>query len=554
MDAAISFNHHKSGIATQVYSPEFLCRVPSIAKETITQLEKTGDNFSVWEQELKVMIRNLSGSMDYLLDESNKYDPKLNQAVFNLIFWSVDKELRKDLNIYGSAGEAFQVLASRFQSDPLAQCIISRAEFPEEILDNIVNMVYHQSSKEHKSINGRKSERLSQRMQKGPTPGVYLTHYEAPLLTTFQNLAVVNRKFHRLCVPKLWQHIRFPSALPAPMSLWTEDILLRHGHLVQSLEFKWDSCRVSDTERGNYDNIVPKDTSDSRGLPTDVERRHRQGIGLMNVKKIFKTCPLLESVSIDVAFASSEHAEWGPCPTMGLAAAFCLVPQLQHLRLIDYSMEGTPGEFVINLLQNLPSLVSLRLHGFHFRPKLAIEESLGWSLSRHQKLRRLSLSGLDCEDGTWTLKSWARQLETLELDSCSGLSPSVLHGILSGSAPFLTGLKFLLEPSPDEPRVTVRFDLPALKKLYIFHRGDPGIHLLLSFEDCKSIEDLEYRCPEEDDEWNTMEHYLSRHTWPELSVLKLHTPIFETIDMEPHEVDIIINGFWDSYQVKLLIN
>ncbi|EGG00983.1 uncharacterized protein MELLADRAFT_79115 [Melampsora larici-populina 98AG31] len=545
MDAQSLSEHRKPGIATEAYSSEFLCKLPSIAKH-ITQLKKTGANFSVWERQLKFMIHNLTGSSDYLLHELHKYDPKLNRAVLNLIFWSIDEELQQDLNIDGSAGDAFQVLLARCQSYPL-----TRADFPEEILDNIVNLVYQASSEENDCIEKRRLERMIQAPATGSAYVAYLDHCGPPILNTFQNLAVVNRRFHRLCLPKLWEKIQFPSALPAPISLWTEDILLRHGHLVRSLEFRLEDDRLVrdmhqfESERSLCDNtgVVPN----PQGF---MGYREKYGIGLGNVGELFKSCPSLASVSVTVPSFAYHHADWIAHITMGLKGPFRLIPQLQHLKLKYYSEDGISSEFVFDLLRQLPSLVSLELCGFKFRQKPTIEKSLGWNLGQHQKLRKVRFDNVTCEDGTWTLNSWPQRFENITVVFCSGLSPRVLHGLLSGSAPSLTELHIMLGHFPDEPHVNVQFDIPALKELSIIHSGN--FDLLLRFENCKNIEAFYYSCPIDDDEWNSMKRYLSKYTWPKLSLLDFRPSIFFSNNKESAKMDV--KEIWNSFKIKLLVN
>ncbi|EGG08391.1 uncharacterized protein MELLADRAFT_116038 [Melampsora larici-populina 98AG31] len=519
MSAALS-SPHKPEIAIKTYySPEFICQLQDVAKR-IPQLKKTGDNFSIWEKRLKIMIRNLTGSSDYLLHEFHKHDPKLNQAVFDLIMWSIDDELLEHCNMDGSAGDAFQVLAGRFQSKPSARCIINRADFPEEILDNIVNMVYYQSAQEHISITKRKSERVSHfpLMKKAYMKlHVYLGHSGPPVLNSIQNLAVVNRKFYRLCLPKLWQKVAFPTSLPAPMSLWTGNLLLKHGNLVKSAEF---------------------DLEDVNAYQDAYQDGHQE------------VCPALESVSLSLP-PSEPQSEWLSTLRFRLKSAFKLLPSLQHLDLSNEGYVGRSGDFIIDIIKKTPSLTSLVLTDFKFAAKESEEESLGWNLAQLQKLRKLELHSITCEDQTWTSETWTKPLTNLELDCCEGLTPDMMHRLLSGRTPFLTELNIEFHELGEDD-VNIRFDLPALKTLILYLYEIPDLLLLVSFVNCKSIEVLKYNGDIYDTQWDSMKNLISQHAWPKLSVLDLHRATFHDGYARPMTAEEMEKEF-KMFNIKVLM-
>lgn len=544
MDAQSLSNHHKSGIAIDTYcSPEFMCRLHDVSQK-IPQLKRTGENFSAWAKHLKIMIGSLTGSSDYFKSELHKHDPKLNRAVFQLIFWSIDEELQQDFNIDGSAGDAFQSLAFRFQSNSSAQCIIARADFPEELLENIVNMVYLQSSEEQAYLTERKLEHMSHILQKDEACRTYSDHGRPPILNTFQNLAVVNRKFHRLCLRKLWQHMRFPSTLPASISLWTEGILLRHGQVVESLKFELEY--LEDEDISEFERSVEDNTAVDNSLRVES----RKGIGLINIEKIFRACPGLKSIEIDIPDALDGLNQ--ACPiTSRLKGLLRIMPHLQHLTLRDLAYGILLRASVIELIKALPSLLSLELAYFQFEEEASTEKSLGSNLAEHQNLRNLRLDWVTCADQTWTLNSWPQRLTTLELSLCHGLGPGMVQKLLSGSAPFLTRLVITFDYGQYQSDVHGQTDLPALTQLGLRDRST--FDFLVSFGGCKAIEKIEYLPPINGDQWNSMKHMLSVHTWPKLSVLKLS----EIRRRDPHDWRIVtkedVHEFWDSYKIKLLI-
>lgn len=413
---------------------------------------------------------------------------------------------------------ALQSLTS--PSNTQAEGIISLDCLPEEVLENIVSIVYYQShsdTTEHESINKRREERILHTPQGCRAYKVYLDHQAPPILTTFQNVAVLNRRFHRLCLPRLWQKLRFPSDQPAPMSHWTENILLNHGNLVKSAQFELkenhfhEDRQLSETQCSLSDNTIPM----SGIFTCDF----RFGIRLLNIEKICRACPSLESMSLIIPFWHFDP-DWFSQITLRLKALFKLLPRLQHLKLWGRPREERylPGDFLIGFLEELPSLVSLEVSGFHFLERSTGEESFGWKLSQHQNLRKLSLRGVTFEDQTWDLNCWLKKLTTLELRCCIQLSPRILHNLLSGSAPCLTKLCVQLYKYARSD-LTEQFILPALKELVIPYHYNHD--LLGNFEGCKTLEVLEC-CRSLDDElWELIEHHISSSTWPKLSILRL---------------------------------
>ncbi|EGG08389.1 uncharacterized protein MELLADRAFT_105073 [Melampsora larici-populina 98AG31] len=341
-------------------------------------------------------------------------------------------------------------------------------------------MVYHQSAEEHNSIKERKSDRRHYTTNTRIIMNllVYLGHGGPPVLNSIQNLAVVHRKFYRLCLPKLWQKVAFPTSLPAPISLWTGDLLLKHGNLVKSAQFDLEYVALhqhphefSETEMSLLDNTSLLHVSNFRFK-----------IGLLNIAKIFKVCPSLESVSISLQ-PSGRTSEWVSALAVRLRSPFQLLPQLEHLQLKDHRYQGLSGNFIIDIIKELPSLISLELSRFKFFRKESVEESFGWNLAQLKKLRKLSLECISCEDQTWTLNSWPEPLTNLEIRCCEGMTPEMAHRLLSD-----------------------HYEI---------------INLLVSFEDCRSLEVLEYHGDMYDDQWNSLKNLLSRRTWPKLVVLDL---------------------------------
>lgn len=101
-------------------------------------------------------------------------------------------------------------------------------------------------------------------MISGPAHGNYMTylHRNSPIFNSIQSFSLTSRQIYSLCRPWLWRKLEFPTSLPAPIDLWTEDILVRQGAHVQTLQVmlsKNCSSRPGEfaKEHPFYDNLSP---------------------------------------------------------------------------------------------------------------------------------------------------------------------------------------------------------------------------------------------------------------------------------------------------------
>lgn len=437
---------------------------------------------------------------------------------------------------------------------------MSLENFPEEVLEKIINFVYHQSqldTTEHDSINESRTERIVHTPPDCPPYAVYLDHQAPPILTTFQNLAVLNRRFHRICLPKLWEKIRFPSDQPAPISHWTENILLKHGNLVKSASFELDKnlfngndelfgTNIVESESTLCDNTVPCLIRESTWLQKDGRYR----IGLVNIQKIFQTCPALKSVQVIVPDHDGNLAGVIPA-TRRLQALLVTLPRLQHLRLDARAQHRLVGGFVTSLVQALPSLVSLELSGWSFALAVSIEHSFGSIISHHQNLRNLSLENVTFDDQTWTLNSWIKRLTTLEIRRCKDLSARMLYTLLSGNAPSLTKLCIQLDKFHPRSDLTEQVDLPSLKELNLLHHFE--IDLLKNFETCKDLEVLECCGDLEEELWNPIQRHLSLSTWPKLFILRLRQVNWFTEEVKI-QIKKEVEKIWRDFGIHVFVD
>ncbi|KAH9821856.1 hypothetical protein DFH28DRAFT_1050456 [Melampsora americana] len=437
---------------------------------------------------------------------------------------------------------------------------MSFERIPEEVLEKIINLVYYQSQLdtiEYNFINQNRKERIVHTPTDSRPYAVYLDHKDPPILTTFQNLAVLNRRFHRICVPKLWEKIRFPSDQPAPISHWTENILLNNGNSVKSASFELNenllngNNEVLDThsvesESTLYENTVPCLIMGA----TWIQKDSRYGIGLVNIEKVIKACPALESITVNVPSHNDDILRFIPIANR-LKDLLVPLPRLQHFKLESTGRESLVANFLNSILEALPSLVSLELSRVFFNLTSTIESCPGSILSRHQNLRKLTLEDITFDDQTWTFNSWVKRLTTLEIKRCRQLSPRMLYNLLSGTAPSLTKLSVQLNESYSPSDLTEQFDLPSLKELILLDHFEND--LLNNFEACKNLEVLEYCRSLGDDLWIPMKRHFSQSTWPKLFILRLIQPGWytrEIIIQSEKEVEEI----WKKFNIYVLID
>ncbi|EGG11805.1 uncharacterized protein MELLADRAFT_102154 [Melampsora larici-populina 98AG31] len=78
-------------------------------------------------------------------------------------------------------------------------------------------------------------------------------HQNSPILNSIQAFSLTSREIYNRCEPWLWRKLSFPTALPAPIDLWTKDILLRRGsHTKFHLQNLFREIRLEAANIENY--------------------------------------------------------------------------------------------------------------------------------------------------------------------------------------------------------------------------------------------------------------------------------------------------------------
>ncbi|EGF97539.1 uncharacterized protein MELLADRAFT_114259 [Melampsora larici-populina 98AG31] len=342
-------------------------------------------------------------------------------------------------------------------------------------------------------------------------------HRNSPILNTFQTFSLTSREIYRRCEPWLWRKLELPSSLPAPIDLWTEDILLKRGSHVRSLALTLsDNCKKPPGEFSYdpfYDNLILEDEH----VP--------QPISPQNVRDLIIRCPNIST--LDLRYEYDEDNE-----DVGRTNAFLsdLVPllsslkQLQKLELDGRHNTTMMTDFPAKVVGSLPLLKSLAIWvptSSGDSPKVG-DASLGFNLSKLQYLSRLELFSNEDIDEKWCLHDWPKTITYLELRRCRQLSFSSALRIIHHISPYLTTLKLNTNEQDDDSfEINSTWDPPS-------HLGFPFLttlelstrepRSLLSFRECKTLLNLEWHC-------TTLEHCRSleailwKATWPHLKEL-----------------------------------
>lgn len=409
-------------------------------------------------------------------------------------------------------------------------------DIPIEVFGKILEILNMMAKFEAGEVTDQKSKRKV--MITGPgdrEPYLTYLYQDPPILNTIQSFSLTSRAIYQRCQPLLWHKLKFPTRLPAPIDLWTKDILFRQGRHVRSLSLTLsENCSVPPDEFVEldpfYDNLTP-----------DVERGYRvQWVSQKNVKDLINSCPNLSTLNLDYEFEQLENTGGLEIFLLELLPVLSSLKQLRQLSLVDGCDKSIMNQFPSKVIGSLPLLESLTLGGLTAsRDQRTIgDDSFGFKCSKLESLSRLELWRIEDIGEDWCLYSWPRTITNLELHECGDLSISLASQIIHHIAPYLTELKLGFRyDRGEENRETdsrwdpqTRFSLPNLTDLELF-TGNPN--LLDSFEDCKTLKCLDWS-------YMTLEHCmtLSRNlfkvTWPQLKKLDVAPWVFlEASDFGP---------------------
>ncbi|EGG04164.1 uncharacterized protein MELLADRAFT_108721 [Melampsora larici-populina 98AG31] len=390
-------------------------------------------------------------------------------------------------------------------------------DLPLEIFHKILERLEIMAMIEASEIKHRKHQStvvISNSGNKQP----YMTylHRNSPILNTIQTFAITCREVYQICRPWLWRRLKFPTRLPAPIDLWTKDILLKQGSLVQSLELELSkNCGkpVGFAERDSfYDNL------------TIQSQFGVQCISPENVKKLIHLCFNLSTLNFWYELDGEPGAGVEVFNfLLDLSPLITGLKQLRHLSLSYRASEENVLAFPSKLILGLPLLESLRCFDLDVS---ADQGSLGDGppgliLSKLQHLSTLFLFSIEGINENWCLYDWPKKITHLRICRCNALSSTTVHQIIQHIAPHLKTLLLCFKEDDNSLETDsawnaeIRFSLPHLIDLTLCAQNP---HLLDSFRNCKSLRTLY---------WNymTVEHcrtlngILFRANWPELKNL-----------------------------------
>ncbi|KAH9811907.1 hypothetical protein DFH28DRAFT_1178675 [Melampsora americana] len=433
---------------------------------------------------------------------------------------------------------ASRVLQGEISSDEIKKVIqneesrkrfrpVGLMDLPIEVFQKILKNLDYLAELEAEDIYKRKSEARVTISSSGPDfrrPYMTYLHRNLPILNSIQTFSLTSREIYQLCEPWLWQKLQFPTRLPAPINLWTEDILLKRGHHVQSLSITLsENCGKPLDKFGECDpfcdNLSPHITYD------DV-----QPISPKNVINLITCCPNISILNLYYGYLEGfEDRGRTEKFLLNLIPLLSNLKQLRQLRLVNRYQMIVMFDLPLQIVVNLPLLESLTMNVLTLsRAQSRLGDvAFGLNLSKLRNLSQLHLSYLYNINETWCLHNWSESITELTIHECGKILPSLVHRIIHHIAPQLTQLKldFSWEANDDSWEIDpdwnpeCRFDLLSLTDLELSTRN---ANLLLSFQDCKSVRRLKWT-------YRTLEHFkalkklLDKAVWSQLRKLDVAT-------------------------------
>ncbi|EGG04988.1 uncharacterized protein MELLADRAFT_108015 [Melampsora larici-populina 98AG31] len=307
--------------------------------------------------------------------------------------------------------------------------------------------------------------------------------------------------------------LEFPTLLPAPIDLWTEDILCKRGSHVRSLVLNLsENCSKAPGEFAYdhfYDNLIPESQTES------------ELISPKNARELINRCPNLSGLDLYYHYEELDEDTGGT--EVFLSNLIPLLSSLQQLTHLSFGSQTLISkEFPSKVVDNLPLLESLTVC---ISTSPDGDDSFGFNLSKLKYLSRLTLWFNGDIDETWCLYNWPRTITHLEMYNCDKLMPSAALRITHHIAPYVTNLmlRFYCKEDgtwEDDPSWNPHSPLsfPNLTHLAL---GSGNANLLDSFRDCISLGSLDWTY------W-TSEHCISLNKtlsdarWPRLKKLEIN--------------------------------
>lgn len=173
----------------------------------IVALKADRSNFRGWKTQLDALVCNIAGRTDYFQDQSKVFpDVRLDDKIFSLIYFSIDKALLPKIITAPSLHEALQAISPSSTRPRQSQerTRVRLTDIPEDILDRIAQFVRGASYFEAKGIGELRWRRL-QKIPSHHQPNHWIyPHDKVPILNSIQSFASTNRKICRICHRWLW--------------------------------------------------------------------------------------------------------------------------------------------------------------------------------------------------------------------------------------------------------------------------------------------------------------------------------------------------------------
>lgn len=395
-------------------------------------------------------------------------------------------------------------------------------DLPIEVVNNIIEQLDCMAELESDEIEKQKDKGRVMVYGLGEQkPYWTYLHRHSPILNSIQTFSLASRQIYQLCRPWLWRKLQFPTSLPAPIDLWTEDILLKQGSYVQSVLLGLsENCSQAPDGAAEYDPFY------DNLIPFSKHGHSVKGISPKNARDLIDRCPNLSTLSLTFDYNEQEEEIGGIAAfVIDLLPRLSSLQQLRHLELLDEDGETINNGFMSNLVDNLPLLKSFVYKGFRrFRDQQRFGDvPLGSNLSKLKHLSRLNLSDIDDINEDWCLYDWSGTITDLTIHTRWSFLPSSAHRIIHHIAPRLKKLEICFPyKETDDVGETDRawnperrFSLPFLTELIL---SSWNTDFLDSFQNCHSISHLDwtYRSLEH---CQSLNENLLKASWTQLTTL-----------------------------------
>ncbi|MBW0540696.1 hypothetical protein O181_080411 [Austropuccinia psidii MF-1] len=222
-------------------------------------------------------------------------------------------------------------------------------------------------------------------------PPSFMFHYHqtdiAPS-SSIRALSSVNRSFYHFCQPWIWKFLDLKGLSNSQLEILISDILPLHRHHVRSIWWR------------SFDTRFYSDEGPIRRSMEDEEIFHAARSKLF--LRIWHVCPHV--IRLDIDMLPGVLGAWTPWGFELFHNAWRSSPFESHLRL------------------DMPNLTSFSCTGIQtpFRPDSNFR--LGFHLASLSKLENLTLSYVNCINGSWAALDWKGPIRSFSLSHCLALT------------------------------------------------------------------------------------------------------------------------------------